>query len=92
MVATNDVKFILPLKFTIPLCRLQLTTFNPAFYSLPLTIRPFKTLPAGWPLLALLVTRAALLKPTHQRFSNCHRSAAFLPIMSAIQQMHAHKC
>ena len=49
MVATNDVKFVFPLKFTLPLCRLQLTTINPAFYFLPLTIRPFKTLPAGRP-------------------------------------------
>jgi len=62
MVATNDVKFAFPLKFTRPLCRLQLTTFNPALYPLPLTIWPF-TLSAGQP---LLVTRAALLKPTHQ--------------------------
>jgi len=86
---TNDVKFVFPLKFTLPLCRLQLTHFNPAFYSLPLTIRPFKTLPAGRP---LLVTRAALLKSTHRHFSNCRRSAVFLPMASAIQQILAHKC
>ena len=65
MVAINDFKFVFPLKFTLPLCRLQLTTFNPAFYSLAVSIRPFKTLLAGRP---LLVTRAALLKPTHDVF------------------------